>query len=301
MKKWGLTVLTLTIGLLCILGACAGAGRGETAPSLALLQEPCPEPVYEFSDVTKKGRFLADDGTEVAHYEYHLLSMSTANMEELTPTAQDSAQKITGAFNDRFSTVMEQKIADGKSVGEDALACYKNGSWPGAAFYKSSTAQYQQMGNIISVRVDETEYSGGAHPWSTTTGYLFDLESGQFIEPILLAENPDNFRDGVAALLVDQANSLGEDYTNAYWGDYRDIISHWNDEAAALFATDGMTVLFSTYVLGPYAMGSVVLHIRYEELAPLLGESGLTRLGIKAGSLEKSNPEKSNLEELLPD
>ena len=44
-----------------------------------------------------------------------------------------------------------------------------------------------------------------------------------------------------------------------------------------------MLVVFSPYELGPYSMGEVELRVTYEELASLVGEEGLRRLGVREG------------------
>ena len=41
-----------------------------------------------------------------------------------------------------------------------------------------------------------------------------------------------------------------------------------------------MTVTFSAYELGPYAMGPVELTLSYEVLAQAIGEGGLAHLGV---------------------
>ena len=47
-----------------------------------------------------------------------------------------------------------------------------------------------------------------------------------------------------------------------------------------LFDQEGILVVFSHYVLGPYAMGTVELRLDYEQLAELVGAGGMARLGI---------------------
>ena len=127
---------------------------------------------------------------------------------------------------------------------------------PGSAglpYYDVTVSESVLCGQIVSVRMDNTSYSGGAHPNSYTNSYLFDLATGQFIDPIQVADDPEAFRAGAAELLVEAAEAREEDLPG-YWVDYRDIIGRWN-EGAALFGPEGMTVVFSTYELGPYAMG----------------------------------------------
>lgn len=53
-----------------------------------------------------------------------------------------------------------------------------------------------------------------------------------------------------------------------------------------LFDSEGMTVVYSPYELGPYALGTVELKVGYDELTELLGPGGLERLG-----LAEENPE----------
>ena len=102
---------------------------------------------------------------------------------------------------------------------------------------------------------------------------------GQFIDPAQIGDDPETFRVQAAALLVAQAESLGEEYTSGYWDDYAEIISNWN-ETTVLFDENGMTVIFSAYELGPYAMGPVELQLTYGELAGVIGQGGLEHLGV---------------------
>jgi len=82
---------------------------------------------------------------------------------------------------------------------------------------------------------------------------------------------------GAAELLLEQAEALEE--RGDFWPEYADIIAAWN-EGTVLFDQEGMLVVFSHYVLGPYAMGTVELRLDYGQLAELVGAGGMARLGI---------------------
>ena len=45
------------------------------------------------------------------------------------------------------------------------------------------------------------------------------------------------------------------------------------------FTGEGMEVLYSPYGLGPYVIGEVELSLSWEALEPLIGPSGMARLG----------------------
>ena len=124
----------------------------------------------------------------------------------------------------------------------------------------------------------KNKHLGGAHGNSGTSSYLFDLSLGRFVDPLQIADDPETFRTEAAELRIAEAESDAENLPG-YWSDYRDIISRWN-EGAVIFDRTGMTVVYSPYEIGPFAMGTVELTLSYDELAPLLGEGGLRKLGV---------------------
>ena len=96
--------------------------------------------------------------------------------------------------------------------------------------------------------------------------------------PTQLADDPAAFQCGAAELLREKADAITRN-RDGYWPDYGEIISRWS-EGAVLFDEEGMLVVYSTYELGPYVMGEVELRLSYEELAGLIGDGGLARLGM---------------------
>ena len=161
-------------------------------------------------------------------------------------------------------------------MGEEAQEAYLLGS-ASLDYYDVTEASYYQAGRLVSVRMDTGGFTGGAHANSYTSSALFDLSIGQFIDPTQIAEAPETFRTGAAELLLEQAEALEE--RGDFWPEYADIIAAWN-EGTVLFDQEGMLVVFSHYVLGPYAMGTVELRLDYGQLAELVGAGGMARLGI---------------------
>src|SRR5699024_2514605 len=176
-----------------------------------------------------------------------------------------------------MNDLLDRSVEIGRQMGANAQTVPGSAGLP---YYDVTVSESVLCGQIVSVRMDNTCYSGGAHPNSYTNSYLFDLATGQFIDPIQVADDPETFRAGAAEKLVEQAEAREEDLPG-YWPDYRDILERWN-EGAALFGPEGLTVVYSPYELGPYAMGAVELAVPYGELADLLGPGGLERLGLKA-------------------
>lgn len=277
MKRY---LAALLAGGLCLLGACANLTGAAPLPSAPPVSAPLVvetvHPIYQFDTLSAQERFTAADGTELAYYSYQLLTMSVENMDELAPAEAEAAKRNMEGFNGRMASLMEESVTRGRLMGEDAQEVYLLGS-AALSYYDETQASCYQAGRLVSVRLDATGFTGGAHPNSYTSSVLFDLGTGQFIDPTQIAEDPEAFRTGAAALLLEQADAL--EIKSSFWPEYADIIAAWN-EGTVLFDQEGMLVVFSHYVLGPYVMGTVELRLDYGQLADLIGAGGMARLGI---------------------
>ena len=270
------------IGIIPIILMYLFGGGGTAAPASPALGTPAPQPLYQWETMTAQNQFAAEDGTELMYYSYQLLTLSVANLEELRSGEAAEAERNVENFNSKMTALLEKAMEVGRVMQEDAAQLYKESGTAGLPFYDETSASCCRTGDLLSVRVSGGSYAGGAHPSRCDSGYLFDLRSGQFIDPTQIADKPEEFRTGAAALLVEKAEAL-EEYQPGYWSDYADIIARWN-EGTVLFDEEGMLAVYSPYLLGPYAMGEVELRLGYDELAELIGPGGLERLGVEMPS-----------------
>lgn len=263
----------LLTAVIFLLAACtnppAPLPAQNTVPTVAY-----EEPIYQFDEMIEEDETLVDSDL-VARYSYRLLSLSVPNLEALSPEGSEAAQRNMDNFNSRMDALMRDAVAIGRDIGEDAAQLREMGGLI-ESYYDETTASVYQAGQMASLRLDSSSYTGGAHPNSYTASQNFDFGTGQFIDPIQVADNPASFREEAAQLLLEKAEAL--ESRTAFWSDYAEIIARWN-EGSAVFDGEGMLVIFSPYELGPYAMGSVELRLSYEELADLVGPGGLARLG----------------------
>ena len=270
------------IGIIPIILMYLFGGGGTAAPASPALGTPAPQPLYQWETMTAQNQFAAEDGTELMYYSYQLLTLSVANLEELRSGEAAEAERNVENFNSKMTALLEKAMEVGRVMQEDAAQLYKESGTAGLPFYDETSASCCRTGDLLSVRVSGGSYAGGAHPSRCDSGYLFDLRSGQFIDPTQIADKPEEFRTGAAALLLEKAEAL-EEYQPGYWSDYADIIARWN-EGTVLFDEEGMLAVYSPYLLGPYAMGEVELRLGYDELAELIGPGGLERLGVEMPS-----------------
>lgn len=269
----------IALALVCAFMLCGCSERGNNTPA----QDPQPEqvvtepaePIYGYEEETREHIFTDENTGDIyVSYKYSVPMLGIVNKDDLDEEKLALALRNVEAFNARMQEILDDAVAYGEEFAAEAQ---------GASFAMpladEKTLSVTCAGQIMTVVADGYFYGGGAHPYVYTQSYTFDLTLGQFIDPAQIGDDPEAFRVKAAELLVAKAEGLGEDYTSGYWDDYAEIISRWND-AAVLFDAKGMTVIFSIYELGPYAMGPVELFVTYEELAEAIGEGGLEHLGV---------------------
>ena len=280
MKRWKAILL---VCIVCVIAACGSVNNSpaQSMQSMAkntMLPPPDEEPEYVVSPLVEERRYSADDGTILAECSYQLVTMTVSNTDELSADTAAQAEKVVENFNERMDERLRDSLSFSQELDEMAKDAYQDGFLMNA-YSDMSSATAVLQGRVYSIRVDSSSYTGGAHPNSYTDSYLFDLDLGRFIDPAQVADDPVAFQTGAAELLLEKAKEQGEDVQAGYYPEYAEVISHWYD-GSVLFDTEGMTVVFSPYVLGPYAMGTVELKVGYDEITDLLGPGGLERLGI---------------------
>lgn len=280
MKKRLFALLAVSAVGLC---ACAGMAISDPAPlAEAAIDLPAPpageafeEPEYEIVPFTSGSQIRAEDDTVVAICNYQTILLGLHNEGAVSPEDAETAERNIEAFNNKMREVHAELSEQGNAIGEDALAVYDEFGPLPAEYEDDAEMGAEIRGDIVSAVLRRGSYTGGAHPNRYTVSYLFDLAAGQFIDPTQIAEDPEAFLAGAAALLLEKAEV--HPARNDFWQDYADVLAHWN-EGAVRFEEAGMRVTYPHYVLGPYTIGEVELSLGWEELEPLIGSSGMERL-----------------------
>ena len=259
MKKQAPALLAACLYLFCACSSLAHVPPPDKTQWTEVTEAVYEQAAYSFAPLAAADSFTAGDGSgELAWYDYQLITLSASNLDSVSPMEKEAS------------------VALGKQIGADALRAHEQGS-AAQPYYDETLASAYLAGQIISVRLDNGSFTGGAHPNSYTSSLLFDLKAGQFIDPTQIAESPESFRTGAAELLLAQAEAL--EVRDSFFPEYAETIARWN-EGTVLFDETGMEVFFSCFELGPYAMGPVALHLDYAQLSGLIGENGLARLGV---------------------
>ena len=299
--------------LLCTLTACASGAPeaadppetspAETAPKeqaaapesiegAATFAQAAPEQLsYAVELETLTDSAQAEDGTELAVRTYVLPRMSveredgTALTEAATP-AEETALAAVEVFNGQFqSWAAADNFEEITSWAEEERAFRAESGLAWHPYSLELTCAVYQTDRLVSVRAEYYSYTGGAHSNTVLLAWNFDLTTGHFFTPELLASDGQVFSQAVLEELLAQSREAAATHDLApdefFWANYEEILAGWSSYAVS-FDETGMTVGFSPYELASYAAGAQVYHLDYDQIAGYLSGHGLTVLGLPA-------------------
>ena len=266
--------LLLSAGMCLALVACTG---GEVpAEEIQPPEEEETGPAYWFETSDTADKYSDDEGRLLASYDYQIVVMKTSEQ------ADAAVLEMAENFNAGMQEVLDNQLEMGDELGQ--WASYDDNLSPslgtGDSYYTDElTVEGTQTGEIYSACFSNYNYMGGAHPSQTYFSRTFDLNRGEYIDPLEVADDPELLRATVTDLLLDQIQHLDPEILAGYYEGYESTVSQWNSRSVC-FGAEGMTVVFSEYELGPYVLGTQTFTIHYEELAEALGQGGQVKLGL---------------------
>ena len=268
MKRW----LSILLALAMVLALAACAQNQPPAEEDPQPPEEPEQPAYWFEKESTADKFSNDEGKLLASYSYEVMVMKVSD------TADEATVKMAEAFNQGMQEVLNSHLETGNELGQ--WASYDDTLLQEGFYYTDELkAEGIQQGNIYTVSFDYYYYTGGAHSSQAYVTKTFDLERGAYIDPLEIADDPELFRATVTDLILDQIQHLDEEITSGYFSDYESAVAQWNTRYTA-FGSDGMTVIFSAYDLGPYVIGEQRFVVDYSDLADAIGEGGQAKLGL---------------------
>lgn len=301
------TIIALLL-VLSTLTACAGrapdtASALTLTPSLeenAVLSEAAPENLsFQVEMEIYEDTSVADDGTELVtcRFEYPVMTACWPNgtiLEEAQTAAEEQALATVRTFNNQFGpTTVEVEFQEMTAMAQEDLSFRQEAGMEWVAPYTMELSyEAYQTEQMISVWADYYSFTGGAHPNTVMLAWNFDLTTGQFFTPEVLATDGQTFSQAVQQELIHQSRLVaaenGMEAEQFFWSNYQDILSDWSSYAVS-FDESGMTVGFSPYELAAYAAGSQVYHLSYEQLMPYLSPHGLELLGLDSTGTKRAD------------
>ena len=232
---------------------------------------------------TQGRNYYTNDNTLLAECAYELFKIqpvcadgSAYTAEGANPRPLQSAE----AFNDAMETYSKACMEQFEQLVELANEDYISGETAfefGGEFhyYQNIQGSASWLGNLLSVTITDSAFTGGAHGNYGFSSWNFDLAAGVFITPDLLVEDMGAFIPAVADEIVRQAGSADmlEEYISYSPDGYYETLLGWPD-GCVTFGESGMTVIFNPYELASFASGEQVFTIELDFLAPYLNDYG---------------------------
>lgn len=249
---------------------------------------PAEETVtYTVETELREEEIFAGDGTKLAEIRNAIPVLwakdgDGAPIVDAVGDLQKRALEVTAAFNEGFDywRHSDELAQSAKEAYQYTPELFKSGT----LYAEELTYTVWQTEKLVSIRGTAYANYGGAHPNVALTAWNFDLENGAYLmDPLAWGRDAEEFRTAVAEELVKMADARaaewGEAPTVTYWEDYREILQYWGSGAVS-FDAAGMTVSFSPYHLGPYAIGAQEFLVGYDFLNPYLSDSAKDLLGL---------------------
>ena len=300
MRRAIIALLTLVMLTACSSQAPDSVPTEELTPSIqesTVLSEAAPRTLtFQVETEVYEDTALTEDGTELVtcRFEYPVLSACWRDgtpLETAQTAEEEQALAAVAAFNGQLGpdTVGMEYQEMASMAREDLDFRLESGmEWP-SPYTMEMDCEVYQTERIISVSGNYYSYTGGAHPNTVLLAWNFDLTTGQFFTPEILAADGQAFSTAVKEELVRRSRLVAAENDlepeKFFWANYEEILSAWTSYAVS-FDSSGMTVAFSPYELAAYAAGTQIYHLDYEQLLPYLSPHGVELLGLESAEGE---------------
>ncbi len=227
-----------------------------------------------------------DDTKWLMHAENQLIYASI-------PGNDAAAQKI----NDWSEAEAESVWKAGEEMASEAADYIKESAEYATDYQNDYTDSYcynrfvtysimRADAQVISLESLDSSYLGGAHGNYYYEGTTFDTMTGEELKIQDIVTDMPSFR---LQATKDIDKYLQENYSDGLFEDYQDTVEQiWEGEDGFNWYLNksGIMVIFNSYAVGPYAMGSVTVPLPYSAYASYLNQDYTTPETTSAGNGE---------------
>ena len=141
---------------------------------------------------------------------------------------------------------------------------------------------------LVSLKVHDYVYLGGAHGESAFGGVTFDTRNGKKLSAQDIFSDYEGFEENMKATFKESIPMLVEpDMLNEDWQDTVDDIDLGNGNW--YFDSTGFTYVFNDYEIAPYVQGATFISIGYEQLTPFMKSEYIPDAGDRIAAISMGN------------
>lgn len=275
MRQRALAVLLA--GSMALVSGCGSSERPEEEPVIVGQEEetevsdeqdvPDSQSVSGGVPQLRFSQKTADDydensGQWLLHVEYQTAEVTEGGTEE-------AAQAVRQWSESRMAEIEGLRKRYAAAAAGDAAFGEPTDYYRYSIIQQLETARVDA--GVISLIEMNSEYTGGAHGSYGSSGITFDAESGEILELSDLLTDTEGFQERAEEYILSR---LAEREPEGLFSDYENIIRQmWKSEPDWYLDAAGITFIFHPYLIGPWAMGEVLVTVPYTEAEDCLSEA----------------------------
>lgn len=214
--------------------------------------------------------WYTDDG-KVLLLEESLCSISIINngFDKLADALSSKWPERQTEANDTENSLLEYAKDHYNSIEEDDF-------FPSYYSYDSISIGRVDS-NVLSLIDTYSDYSGGAHGMYGTTGYTYDVQSGEELTLSDLLIDEENFYDAASEYVIAK---LEEEFDDELFPEYKETVKESFENGANYYLdASGIVVIYNVYEVGPYVIGDAKVTLPYKEFSSYIKEQYLAPQG----------------------
>ncbi len=155
----------------------------------------------------------------------------------------------------KINTLIKQQVCDFKKDLEEIYK-EKNDSKNGTdlifsfKFEGLSDYKFQVVSDVLSITIEFSQFTGGAHPMTYVRDYNFDLKTGKLIKlnELFNEEGKKIYKKVINDFIIEKINKNPENY-------FKDEFKGVNENTQYYLTQDSIVVFFQLYEIAPYSAG----------------------------------------------
>ena len=191
------------------------------------------------------------------------------------PKLKEAVDKYFSDSIKNFNQSCESYLEDSKKANQKLSKDQEDNDGAENEFVYDYTAHYSYDiscevtrcdDKILSIKLEEYTFTGGAHGTTNEYGVTFDVQTGEILEN----DSFDVFKDVVKEEILNRIDNSSEEAVSSLFDDYKETIDHHFDVGFAslgvYFNETGIVVSFQQAEIIPYAAGIPTFNIPYSKL-----------------------------------
>lgn len=229
-------------------------------------EEDTPPDTVQVSIVDTGATYTHEDGTELLSVHSQEITIAVPGKPEVEESINADLRNLLEDVEAETPTLMEAAKEEYSITLEDGA------EWTPYEDTLQATVTRQDS-QVLSLRFDVYQQTGGVHGYGTSFGRSYSLSTGSRLTLDFLSAQGASFRDAALEKVGELCQT--EQYEGLLFPDYADNLSEVVQDNLFCLDQDGVVFWADPYLIGPYSSGTIRFCLPYSELEGLLNQNYL--------------------------